>query len=311
MGTIKDLTGQKFDYLTVIKDSGKRRADRSVLWECQCICGTICYRTSSNLKSSSLHSCGCRQRENININNLCGKRFGKLTVIERDYNYAKQNNKKSIGYWKCQCDCGVTITVSTTHLTSGSTKSCGCLAKEKNIQNRIGKKYGHLIVLELDENNTLKHQKDNYWKCKCDCGQIITVNSHNLTNEITTSCGCINMSKGEDKIFQILKENNINFLYDTEYFKDLYLYKNRLGRYDFILLNENNIPYRLIEFDGELHYQESRFKNSHNTLEERQQYDNIKNEYAKIHNLPLVRIPYWERKNITLEMIMGDKYLVI
>lgn len=27
------------------------------------------------------------------------------------------------------------------------------------------------------------------------------------------------------------------------------------------------------------------------------------------HNLPLVRIPYKERDNITLDLIMGDKYL--
>lgn len=38
--------------------------------------------------------------------------------------------------------------------------------------------------------------------------------------------------------------------------------------------------------------------------------DKIKNEYALSHNIPLVRIPYKERDHITLEMIMGDKYLV-
>lgn len=25
---------------------------------------------------------------------------------------------------------------------------------------------------------------------------------------------------------------------------------------------------------------------------------------------PLIRIPYWERDNITLEMILGNKYLI-
>ena len=38
--------------------------------------------------------------------------------------------------------------------------------------------------------------------------------------------------------------------------------------------------------------------------------DTIKNNYAFNHNIPLVRIPYTERDNITLEMIMGDKYLI-
>jgi len=46
------------------------------------------------------------------------------------------------------------------------------------------------------------------------------------------------------------------------------------------------------------------------TLEIIQQRDKEKNEYALSHNIPLVRIPYWERDNITLDMIMGDKYLI-
>ena len=29
-----------------------------------------------------------------------------------------------------------------------------------------------------------------------------------------------------------------------------------------------------------------------------------------MHNIPLVRIPYKERDNITLDLIMGDKYLI-
>lgn len=34
--------------------------------------------------------------------------------------------------------------------------------------------------------------------------------------------------------------------------------------------------------------------------------DKVKNEYALSHGIPLVRIPYWERDNITLEMLFGD-----
>lgn len=36
----------------------------------------------------------------------------------------------------------------------------------------------------------------------------------------------------------------------------------------------------------------------------------MKNKYCLINNIPLVRIPYWERDNITLDIILGDKYLV-
>lgn len=34
------------------------------------------------------------------------------------------------------------------------------------------------------------------------------------------------------------------------------------------------------------------------------------NEYALSHNIDLVRIPYWERKHITLEMLLEDNFLI-
>ena len=58
-------------------------------------------------------------------------------------------------------------------------------------------------------------------------------------------------SKGELIIEKLLKENNINYLYDYALFKDLYLSSGGIGRYDFILLDKDYTPYRLIEYDGE------------------------------------------------------------
>lgn len=38
---------------------------------------------------------------------LTGQRFGRLIVLERDYDYVKEHNLKTKNiYWKCQCDCG-------------------------------------------------------------------------------------------------------------------------------------------------------------------------------------------------------------
>ena len=114
----------------------------------------------------------------------------------------------------------------------------------------------------------------------------------------STPTGKIN-SVGEQNIYTILTEHNIKFYFDFPYFKDLLSEKNNPLRYDFILINDNN-PYRLIEMDSPYH----------ETNEEIKRYDTIKNEYALSHNIPLVRIPYKERDHITLEMIMGDKYLI-
>lgn len=54
----RDLRGQKFGKLTVIKDSGKR-IRRKVIWECLCDCGNKILVNTSNLKSGSTTSCGC------------------------------------------------------------------------------------------------------------------------------------------------------------------------------------------------------------------------------------------------------------
>lgn len=56
---------------------------------------------------------------------LSGQRFGKL-VAKR---YVKAIDGGSC--WECLCDCGNIVDVSTTHLRSGHTKSCGCLTREK------------------------------------------------------------------------------------------------------------------------------------------------------------------------------------
>ena len=55
---------------------------------------------------------------------LSGKRFGRLTVIERD------TERKGNVYWKCICDCGNKKSIQGRNLRDGSTKSCGCLSRE-------------------------------------------------------------------------------------------------------------------------------------------------------------------------------------
>lgn len=57
---------------------------------------------------------------------LTGQRFGRLTVIER------AGTKKGHATWLCICDCGKESTVKGSSLTSGMTRSCGCLYKAVN-----------------------------------------------------------------------------------------------------------------------------------------------------------------------------------
>ena len=59
---------------------------------------------------------------------LAGKRFGRLTVIERSGFCGND-----IG-WLCRCDCGTGIRVAGAQLRGGLTKSCGCLRREVSTQ---------------------------------------------------------------------------------------------------------------------------------------------------------------------------------
>lgn len=55
---------------------------------------------------------------------LKGKRFGRLVAIDF------QSDSGSQRQWRCICDCGQEYFVNTNSLTSGKTKSCGCLLKD-------------------------------------------------------------------------------------------------------------------------------------------------------------------------------------
>lgn len=55
--------------------------------------------------------------------NLVGKRFGKLTVVQKDGNPLLCRKGT---YWVCRCDCGASCKVRADHLKSGHTTSCGC-----------------------------------------------------------------------------------------------------------------------------------------------------------------------------------------
>lgn len=56
---------------------------------------------------------------------LVGKKFGRLTVIEKA---GKDKNNKIL--WKCQCNCGNELIVRGQALRCGDNKSCGCLNRD-------------------------------------------------------------------------------------------------------------------------------------------------------------------------------------
>lgn len=239
--------------------------------------------------------------------NLIGQKYHRLTVIEE----APKKGKNT--QWKCKCDCGKETIVSTTSLRSGNTKSCGCYKKELLIQKNkagikslLGKRFGQLTVIEQSES----YRGHSAWKCQCDCGNIVIVNSVELKNGDTLSCGCLRSSYGEKIIETILKSNNI--IYKKEYsFENLTSENNVKLRFDFAIFNTLGEVERLIEYDGEQHFLDKTNEFwKRDSLEQRQKRDDLKNSYCKQNDIKLIRIPYYEKNNITLEMLFSDQYLV-
>lgn len=57
--------------------------------------------------------------------NRLGMRYGRLLVIEH-----KVKDKRGKHLWLCKCDCGNEKIVCADNLSSGKSKSCGCLKRE-------------------------------------------------------------------------------------------------------------------------------------------------------------------------------------
>lgn len=65
---------------------------------------------------------------------MIGKKFGRLEVIKFDGTKIIAGASRRM--WLCRCECGNEVSVNTNSLTSGNTRSCGCLIKEYNISKK-------------------------------------------------------------------------------------------------------------------------------------------------------------------------------
>lgn len=96
---------------------------------------------------------------------LWGKKFGKLIVIKL----------LPEGKCRCVCECGSETDILRGNLTSGHTKSCGCLQGGV-----VGKKIGKFYVDS--------EVRKNYYKCICECGNVEIRSYKSLTNKGEHKC---------------------------------------------------------------------------------------------------------------------------
>lgn len=157
-----DLTGKKYNHLTILQELGGGK----IL--CRCDCGNEKVFDKYNVTGGNTKSCGCLRKIK---NDYTGKKFNNLTIIKE-----LENNKVL-----CHCDCGNEKILNKYDVTSGNIKSCGCLKNQ--IIDYTGKKFNHLtIIRELGGGKVL---------CKCDCGNEVIKNKQAVIKKRLISCGCI------------------------------------------------------------------------------------------------------------------------
>lgn len=190
-----DLTGKRFGNLTVISETEKhiqKGGKKQRSWNCVCDCGNALTVLQSNLvKPDGTRSCGCRarggkagRRRTGSIHDLTGNRYGMLTVLSAaDLNKSVRPKHT----WLCRCQCGNEVIKEEWNLVSGHTRSCGCM-----VGNSIkGKTFGLLTAISrVPSSDPMR-----YWKCRCSCGNEVTVSQDDLFWGTKTDCGCVRKGK--------------------------------------------------------------------------------------------------------------------
>lgn len=117
-------------------------------------------------------------------NDLTGKRFGKLIVIQPT---AERQNGYTV--WRCRCDCGNEIQVSSRYLKNGWVTDCGCMPKSRKGVDLTGQRFGRLLVLSKEDERGADGQVR--WRCQCDCGNQVVTTTGQLRAGYKKSCGCL------------------------------------------------------------------------------------------------------------------------
>ena len=228
------------------------------------------------------------------MKDIIGKRFGKLTVIER------AGKVGTVQLIRCKCDCGNETIVRYPNLTSGTTTSCGCYKRLKTSERRTkdltGQNFGELTVIERASD--IGGQKIR-WNCQCSCGRTCVVTGANLKSGNTTSCGCMHESINESIIARMLREENVKFDKEAK-FDDLLAPSGKSLRFDFKIYTTTG--FFLLEYQGVQHFQDEhvlfgKFSRSYS--------DKRKKAYCKANNIELIEITYDQDTEQMLYHILG------
>lgn len=169
---------------------------------------------------------------------------------------------------------------------------------------------------KIPESEFCRRLKENGYNISVVCGydgitSIVTVRCNDCGYEwsnqanyiLSTGCPCCNNNSTEFKLGEIIRSHGFKCIpqFSLDDCRDI-----RPLPFDFYLPEIN----ALVEYDGEGHYMPVRFGGmSDEEAEEHfiyiQKHDDIKNKYCAENDIPLIRVPYWEKNN--LEQYIMDR----
>ena len=282
-------------------------------YKCKCLCEkeNIVYREKYQLLTGISLSCGCLSKDlksKYNCINFIGKEYNNL-IVEGFYKLKdiKMSLQNDLGvYWLCSCKlCGQKVIYPAKHIINNMVTDCGCKNRRFFENYKIGDFIDDLQITDIIR---IKGE-GTYWSVRCPfCSNNFVRLASNICKGHYKSCGCLRRSYGELLTLNILRKYNFNFKEQVS-FEDL---KNGTLRFDFLVEKDNKSF--LIEYDGLEHLSEkNQFGGKIENFERIQYNDNLKNEYAKLKGIPLLRIPYILDKekleNMILDFIGGKNYV--
>ena len=214
------------------------------------------------------------------------------------------------------CKCTIHNTEWTTTPTTLLSASVGCPTCISESTSERCRKSNEQFIKELSQINPTIIPLEEYTggknkiKCKCTIHQYEWYVSPNKILTRKTGCPKCASYHNENKIDEILDKLGLKYTAQKRFPDCKNKYPLPFDRY----LDDFNI---LIEYDGEGHYKPIRRghmteEDAEENLKQVQFRDNIKNEYCKQNNIPLIRIPYWEKDNLEEFLLTNlSKYNVI
>ena len=267
--------------------------------KCRCkICGHEWYGIPNNLLSGE----GCRKCSDIKKGLQCRNTeqwfIDKMKKMHPNIEVlSKFTTMKN--YVQCKCIIDGYLWNATPDSLINQKTGCTKCANKKNglrcrktneeFKEKLKKINPHIIPLE-------KYTTDkNKIKCICSIHNYEWYTTPNKILNRQTGCPKCASYNGENKIDCILEE----WGYKYEIQKRFEACQDKsclpLDRY----LPDFNIA---IEYDGEQHFYPVKFGSTPNEALEKYKktclHDEIKNQYCKDNNIPLIRIPYWEKDNM-------------